>query len=158
MSKNPNLTKRYTEAEKDEILEFIYNYNAENGGEGGSAEASRVYGVSQQSPRNWANKRGVALTLGGSVPASNAKKPKRKYKPRKKKGELATTEQRELFDTQNAGEVDLEAPIDAMGTASQFREGVRQNHPPLLVNCCPNCGCNISFMNDAMQVLANERR
>ncbi|WP_018970315.1 hypothetical protein [Rubritalea marina] len=45
--------KRYTSAEKAEILTFVDQHNAENKGRGGAAAASRKFKVSQLTISNW---------------------------------------------------------------------------------------------------------
>ena len=59
--------KRYTSAEKAEILTFVDQHNAENKGRGGAAAASRKFKVSQLTISNWLR------DAGGKSSSSRAK-------------------------------------------------------------------------------------
>ena len=47
--------KRYSDAEKQKIIDFVNNYNAANG-RGGAANASKKFGVSQLTVGSWMKK------------------------------------------------------------------------------------------------------
>jgi hypothetical protein len=61
--------KRYTSAEKAEILTFVDQHNAENKGRGGAATASRKFKVSQLTISNWLRDAGGT---GSNSKAKNA--------------------------------------------------------------------------------------
>ncbi|MGB6222835.1 hypothetical protein [Haloferula sp.] len=58
-SKKSKKGKRYTDAEKQEIIDFVNEYNAANG-RGGAANASKKFSVSQLTVGAWLKKGGKA--------------------------------------------------------------------------------------------------
>jgi transposase-like protein len=58
--------KRYSSEEKQEIVDFVNSFNAENG-RGGQSAASKKFGISQLTVASW-------LKGAGSAPAAPAKR------------------------------------------------------------------------------------
>lgn len=55
-----NKGKRYTAAEKAEVLNWVNDYNARNG-RGGVANASKEFGITQLTIHNWVRQGGAAM-------------------------------------------------------------------------------------------------
>lgn len=56
--------KRYSPEEKQEIIDFVQKYNAENG-RGGQSAAAKKHGISQLSIASWLKSGGVSAAKGG---------------------------------------------------------------------------------------------
>jgi hypothetical protein len=74
-SNKSNKGKRYTDKEKQKIIDFVNAHNAEKG-RGGAATASRKFKVSQLTVGNWIKK-------AGDQPVAKRKTAKRKTAKRK---------------------------------------------------------------------------
>ena len=59
--------KRYTPAEKQDIVSFVEKYNAENG-RGGQSAASKKFGISQLTISSWLKASGAAPSPGKRGP------------------------------------------------------------------------------------------
>lgn len=75
-AKASNKGKRYTDAEKKEILDHVAQVNAEKG-RGGQSAASKKYGISQLTISGWLKAGGVSAPKSGKKPG---RKPGRKAK------------------------------------------------------------------------------
>ncbi len=74
-AKSTNKGKRYTPQEKQEVIDFVHQYNAENG-RGGATAASKKFGVSLLTIGSWLKKGAVGGKPGrkprGTVAAGGA--------------------------------------------------------------------------------------
>lgn len=62
--------KRYTAAEKAEVLNWVNDYNVKHG-RGGVANGSKEFGITQLTIHNWVRQGGAAMSTGGSRIAPN---------------------------------------------------------------------------------------
>ena len=96
---------RYTDAQKQEVVDFIVKYNSENG-RGGQSAAAKKYNITQLTISAWLKKFGgksskpaapAAKSAAPSAPAAPSKllKPGRKLSVNKKKGMRYTLEQKQ---------------------------------------------------------------
>lgn len=78
--------KRYTDEEKQEIVNFVNDYNAANG-RGGAANASKKFGVSQLTVGAWLKGKGAAKSSAPKAAAApKAVKGARRGRPPGSKG------------------------------------------------------------------------
>jgi transposase-like protein len=82
-SKKSTKGKRYTDEEKQEIVNFVSEYNAANG-RGGAANASKKFGVSQLTVGAWLKGKGGAKSKAPKAP--KAAKGARRGRPPGSKG------------------------------------------------------------------------
>lgn len=62
--------KRYSAAEKQQVVDFVNSYNASNG-RGGQSEASRKFNISVLTVSAWLKKSGSKVAKGGKAAASD---------------------------------------------------------------------------------------
>ncbi|MBK1881065.1 hypothetical protein JIN85_01485 [Luteolibacter pohnpeiensis] len=65
--------KRYTPAEKQNIVSFVEEYNATNG-RGGQSAASKKFGISQLTISSWLKSSGEAAPAAAAAPAKRGRK------------------------------------------------------------------------------------
>jgi len=58
--------KRYTAAEKAEVLNWVNDYNVKHG-RGGVANASKDFGITQLTIHNWVRQGGAAMSSGSGT-------------------------------------------------------------------------------------------
>ncbi|MDF1714199.1 MAG: hypothetical protein P1U90_18325 [Akkermansiaceae bacterium] len=58
--------KRYTSAEKAEVLNWVNDYNAKHG-RGGVANASKEFGITQLTIHNWVRQGGAAMGRNSGI-------------------------------------------------------------------------------------------
>ena len=79
-SKKSNKGKRYTDEEKQEIVDFVNEYNAAKG-RGGAANASKKFGVSQLTIGAWLKKGKGGATKKVKAAAKKATKGAKRGRP-----------------------------------------------------------------------------
>ena len=72
--------KRYTDAEKQKIVDFVNSYNEANG-RGGASNASKKFGVSQLTVGAWLKKGTTTTTKAKTKTAKKAAKGARRGRP-----------------------------------------------------------------------------
>ena len=72
--------KRYTDAEKQKIVDFVTAYNAKNG-RGGASNASKKFGVSQLTVGAWLKKGKTTTKVAAKVAVKGAVKGARRGRP-----------------------------------------------------------------------------
>jgi len=86
--KKSNIGKRYTDAEKQEVISFVEKVNAENG-RGGQSLAAKKFGISVITVAAWlrskAAGKAAASSKAGKVAAKPAKKTTKKKSPQGKR-------------------------------------------------------------------------
>ena len=89
-SKKSKKGKRYTDEEKQVIIDFVNDYNTANG-RGGAANASKKFGVSQLTVGSWLKKgKGGAKKKVKAVAVKKATKGTRRGRPPGSKAKVAT--------------------------------------------------------------------
>lgn len=86
-SKKSKKGKRYTDAEKQKIIDFVNEYNAAKG-RGGAANASKKFGVSQLTVASWLKGKGVTKKKVKAA-AKKAAKGARRGRPPGRKAKAA---------------------------------------------------------------------
>jgi len=120
---------RYTDAQKNEIVDFVTDYNAANG-RGGQSKAAQKYGVSQLTVSTWLKGKGASKPQAAKA-ATAPKAPKEAKAPKAaKKGKAGTR----YTDEQKKEVVDFAVAYNAAnGRGGQSKAASKFKVSPLTV-------------------------